>query len=113
MRRGWTLYTMHGIGIKDPDKPKTSYWAELYHQPSWRWMIARAYHWYDMHIFKIPGFRWLDAHWGRKRSITWMPISARQDCRCYELFAKGRVTLTSIEIDQALYERMADRNYEP
>lgn len=117
--------------IRDPitkerlDKVQIEHYVEFYTQPTWRRLIWHAYHWYDMRIFKVPGFKkWEDfSEWWHRRRCNddcmtgevWrkgmpegttqtetycanMPLSAKQDCRCYELSVKDRQHLFRLDL---------------
>jgi hypothetical protein len=63
-----------------------------YEQPFHWWLLARLYHHYDMIVFRLPGFKALE-RWCERRTnerADYMPISARQDLRCYNLRMRGR-----------------------
>lgn len=116
MRRGWTLHTMHGLnpGATDVKDFTTTHWVEIYHQPTLRYLIARVYGWYVDHVVKIPGMTWIDKHTGRATDDEiGMPWFAKQDCRCYVLSQRGRVSFGSFEIDEPTYALMTERNPEP
>jgi hypothetical protein len=84
------------------------YQVELWIQPWPRRVIAAAYHWYDMRIFKVPGFhlleRWLESrHHG---DDLYIPLSAEQDCRCYYLSQRDKTVVARLDIDEDTYNKM-------
>lgn len=87
-----------------------SFEIEIWEQPVRRWVTARMYHWYDMRMFKILGYRalerWLQRH---AKSVSYLSLTVRQDCRCYELAHKQRKSLGFIKIDEELYNQLANR----
>ncbi len=77
----------------------------VWKQPTHRWLIAQIYHFYDMWIWKVPGFmtleKWLQ---GRHRGDDYyLPLSAQQDCKCFDLIEKQRIELARVAIDEDLY----------
>lgn len=86
-----------------------SWYVEIYTQPTWRRLVHRVYHWYDMRIFKVPGFkrleRWLeDRHKGDPE--LYVPLSCRQDIRCYELGVQGKKQAALIKITKERYDEI-------
>lgn len=78
--------------------------VEVFEQPWWRFLIAALYHWYDMRVHKIPGFRRLD--WKLGKTLIdddgeqfRLPLSALQDIRCFDLAHKGRQRVGSFKVD--------------
>lgn len=110
----------------DPKK-QTTYRVNFYTQPRWDYLKSRIYHWYDMRVFKIPGFSRIEAlderlHrlrckndcmtgkvWRRdqgERIETYCghtPLGPRQDCRCHSLSRKNRVELDHLELTEEQY----------
>lgn len=87
-----------------------SWHIEVYTQPTWRRLVHRTYHWYDMRIFKVPGFkrleRWLeDRHKGDPE--LYVPLSCQQDIRCYELGVRGKKQAALIEITKEQYDKIS------
>lgn len=103
---------MKGFKPRDP-KGTWTYRLELWKQPWHRWLIAWIYHWYDMRIFKVPGFkkleRWL---WDRAKGdpLEYIPISARQDLTCYYLTERQRKTLVVLTITEEQYNSLKDHD---
>lgn len=88
------------------------YLVEIYKQPLHRYLIAWVYHWYDMHIFKVPGFKKFD-NWHHRKfgkgNIFFIPISCRQDLKCAFLSRQDKVILAELEVDEATYVRLGGR----
>lgn len=85
-------------------KRKVEFWT----QPLFWWLVANAYHWYDMRIYKVPGFKRLE-NWlwkGHEDELFYMPLSCRQDLRCYDLDRKKKTVLAELEIDEETYEKV-------
>jgi len=82
----------------------------LWQQPWHRWAAAVVYHWYDMRVYKLPGFRLLERfkrwRWRNRDLDFYLPIAAEQDCRCYFLSEKQRTVLAVIEVDEATYDKL-------
>jgi hypothetical protein len=87
-----------------------AYHVELWEQPLHRWLAARVYHWYDMRVHRLPGYRLLERikawRYRNAEPLTYMPISAEQDCRCYDLSRRGRAVHAVFEIDEQTYRRL-------
>lgn len=83
----------------------------LYRQPMHRWLAARVYHWYDMRVCRLPGFELLERFKGwRYRNRDWheyLPISAKQDCRCWYLSEHGKTVLATIDVPEDVYRQLA------
>jgi len=106
LKRGWTLgYISHVVGTGEK-----RYYVELFTQPWHRWLAARAYHWYDMRVFALPGFKTVEKvklGYDTRRAVRagtpepWqvLPWSNDQDCRCEHLRERGRRVLGRLEID--------------
>lgn len=84
----------------------SSWWIEVYAQPTWRRLVAAIYHWYDMRVFKVPGFKWLESQLERRQQDpdTYVPLSARQDIRCYDLHEAGRRRVVRIQVTKEQYD---------
>lgn len=79
------------------------YIVELYQQPFWRWLTATVYHWYDMQIRKVPGFRRLErllGRLGKKDPFEHIPLGSRQDLRCYHLSNAKRTVLATFKVKE-------------
>lgn len=77
--------------------------VELWEQPLWYWLVATVYHWYDMRIYKVPGFKLVEnALWWfhRNEPFIYLPLSAEQDCKCYYLTNKKRKVLAKFEVEK-------------
>lgn len=118
MRLYTSLGTVHSIR-KTPKEIR--YYVEIYTQPLWERLLYKAYHWYDMHIFKIPGMykverglfearSWLAERRG-KESILIMPWFASQDCRCFALSQKKRVVLATLDLTEEQYVSLRNTRY--
>lgn len=81
----------------------------LYSQPWHRWVIATAYHGYDMLVWRIPGFRRFEKWQQRGKGRWYVPIGCRQDIRCHFLHAKGRDLIAVINIDDATERGIKDK----
>ena len=76
--------------------------VEVWQQPFWHWLIAAIYHWYDMRIGKVPGFKLLEKlleRFSREESLIYIPLSARQDLRCYHLDNKDKKVLAKFKVE--------------
>lgn len=103
-KRGFGVSTVYHLYTES-----RTYRLELWEQPLHRWLIAQAYHWYDMRVFKMPGFKALENFIERRHKgdpLLYLPLSARQDCRCYDLMVKQRVVLASIEVSEDVRNRV-------
>lgn len=100
--RSYSLYFTFG-----KDGPPR-YYVEVFQQPWYRLLYSTLYHWYDMHIFKVPGFKAFE-RWHSKRyckDLTYTPISARQDEKCFFLDRKGKIVLAQCEVDSDTYDKL-------
>lgn len=97
---------VHGYELMIGNKMHVTFWQ----QPLHRWLMYEIYHWYDMRVFRLPGFKALE-RWLQRRSHDpmYVPLAARQDLRCYHLAKRGRVTLADIEIDHETYAKLRRR----
>lgn len=88
------------------------YLVEIYNQPLHRYLIAKLYHWYDMRVFKLPGFRKFE-RWHKQRfgkdDWTFDTISCRQDMKCFFLAHLDKEVLAEFEVDEATYVRLVGR----
>lgn len=97
--------------------PDRLHYVVLWTQPWHLWLAGRVYHWYDMRIYKVPGFRtledWLLRREERRRPDDELsiPLSCKQDLRCYDLTVRRRTVLATIDIGPDVYERI--RSGEP
>jgi hypothetical protein len=93
------------------DRANDRHYVELWSQPLHRWILARIYHHYDMHVFRLPGFelleRWVE--WRSGDALHYLPISARQDLRCYRLGEKDRTVLAHLDIEPEVAEKIDKR----
>lgn len=99
---GFTIYTRYS------GSRSRTYYVEIWRQPLRLWIAAMIYHWYDMWIYRVPGFRALE-RWNRSRhdSEDWfIPLSCRQDLRCYHLANKQRLILATFELTQQQYQQL-------
>ncbi len=89
----------------------------MYEQPLWRWLIAKAYHHWDMQTGRFTiidrvqaqvhklrcnddcGF-WTDRDGNTDPGCCFMPFTVKQDLRCYELSRRDRDDLFEIEITE-------------
>jgi hypothetical protein len=103
MRRGFELYTLHS-------RTTITYHVQLYKQPVLRLWIASAYHWYDMHIEKLPGVKLIDKLISNRRLKKdfefYIPTWADRDIRCYHLMHKGRVDIINFEVTKEQYDSL-------
>ena len=97
--RGWTV-------VKVFSKDSITFKVEVWEQPWWRYALAACYHWYDMRVHKVPGFKALEDFQARRAragrvedDFFHFPLSARQDERCYSLSHRGRQVLASLPVD--------------
>jgi hypothetical protein len=105
MKHGYTLATIYSRTSK-------RYQVEFWSQPWRHWIVANVYHWYDMHVFKVPGFRrlekWLHDRHGND-PLEYIPLGCRQDLRCWHLTNKRRVQLVTLGITAEQYGRLGGR----
>jgi hypothetical protein len=97
--RGFTTSTTYPTG---------RHFVTLWEQPLHRWLMAQVYHWYDMRVYKLPGFRtverWLERMHGDDE--LYVPLSARQDLRCWYLTEKQRTQLAKLDLPSDVAERV-------
>lgn len=111
MRSGFeslAAYVKHGISlatIHGPGRDDRRYVLEVWTQPWLRWLIGKSYHQYDMHIYKVPGFRILERwlHSRYKGDDIYIPLSCRQDIRCYHLSIRGREVAAVVQLTEKEY----------
>ena len=75
--------------------------VEVWQQPFWRWLMANVYHWYDSWIFKVPGFRRLEAvqeRFHKGEPFTFIPLGCKQDIKCHHLANKERTILAEFKV---------------
>lgn len=108
MVHGFERSTVHSI--RDLDLPIRHY-VTFYEQPLLPWLIAHVYHWYDMRVYRLPGFKLLERALKRLQGggEWYVPLSARQDIRCYHLSRRKRTDLVTVEVAQEQYEKMKGR----
>lgn len=96
-----------GLSARDRSEP-TRYYVTFYEQPLLPWVISRLYHWYDMRVYLLPGFTLLERLLKRLQGGDewYVPLSARQDIRCYHLERRKRTELVTVEVTQEQYEKM-------
>lgn len=101
MKIRFKRHTVHSIR-KTPREVR--YYGTFYAQPTWRYLIAKVYHAYDMNkIVHWVAHRFPEYHAG---SGIMLPRCAKQDERCYKLSIAGRTQLAEIEVDQETYEKL-------
>jgi hypothetical protein len=108
--RSYELYTFYNAGAE----PKHGYGVTPYTQPLHRWLIGQVYHWYDMRIFKVPGFKLVERIYGwwnlKVRKLEpWhevVPLGVAQDLKCFYLTRKGREELKGFEISVEDYKKL-------
>lgn len=88
--RGYTMYVPDG----------NQQLVECWEQPLWHWLKATVYHWYDMRVYKLPGFKQLENWLWEPHRGDWqyVPLSCRQDERCYHLMNRNRKVVASFTI---------------
>lgn len=116
------LYTSLGEihSIRKTPKEK-SYYIEVYTQPFWDRLHYKVYHWYDMHLFRIPGMRKFERalyeakcrwqQWRGNDTFLEMPWFAAQDCHCYELSRKNRKDLVRLDLTEEQYFTLRSSRY--
>jgi hypothetical protein len=99
----------HGISlatISGPNRDDRRHVLEVWTQPRLRWLLAEAYHWYDMRIYKVPGFkqleRWLQSR-HRGEPLVYVPLSCRQDIRCHFLTKRRRFVVATVQLTEQQY----------
>jgi hypothetical protein len=75
--------------------------------------VAKIYHWYDMRIFRVPGFKGLE-NWLHDRHgddpLAYLPLGIRQDLRCYYLTEKKRIRSITLRITAEEYQALGGRS---
>jgi hypothetical protein len=104
MLRGYELYTLH------KDRNTKTYHVRLYRQSAWWLWVGSVYHWYDTHIEKVPGVKWIEGLINKRRLKRgwehYIPIYAARDIRCYYLNRKSRVEIKDFEVTEEEYNRL-------
>lgn len=99
--------------IEIHSRAEKRYRIDLWEQPLHRWLIARVYHWYDMQVCRVPGFKLAENLWDwRHRNHAWheyLPLSAAQDIRCYYLGVRDRTVLATLDVPADTYERVTGK----
>lgn len=93
------------------------YYVQVVQQPWYRVLIANVYFWYEMHIFKVPGFRTIEK-WDanrkfKKHGFPVRTISDLQGERCYYLTKRDKEILTTYEVDRETYIRLGGSENTP
>lgn len=98
--------SLHQIHMTKADDIR--YELEVYTQPTWRRAIAKFYHWYDMRVFKVPGFKVLeDWLWSKHEDeFLYLPLGCQQDIRCYDLSVAGRKVVARVKITKEQYDNI-------
>lgn len=111
--------------------PDVQYFATISEQRLTSYWFAKLYHFYDMRIFKVPGFAslekfdvWLHSRrcnddcmtgevWRRATDVTTvetycahMPIDTRQDFRCCYLSDKNKTRIAEFPLSEPEYNRL-------
>ncbi len=104
-RRGYELFTIHRIR-----KGGVTFNVRLYQQPTLRYWIARAYHWYDMNLEKIPGVKLVESLVNKRRLKRgfeqYVPTWANRDMKCYHLNRKEMVEIIDFEVTEEQYNSL-------
>jgi hypothetical protein len=116
---GYTIYSSYSRSHPDAPRLDVKSWhVEFWHQPLHRWVIARVYNWYDMKVFKVPGFRklenFLHNRYNRKHpdietALLYLPIGIRQDIRAFDLNRRQQVRLARVSITKETYDSLSRR----
>jgi hypothetical protein len=89
-----------------PGRDDRRYVLEIWTQPRLRWLLAKAYHWYDMRIYKVPGFkqleRWLQSR-HRGEELIYVPLSCQQDVRCHFLTERRKSVVATVQLTSQQY----------
>lgn len=104
--RGFTVVCRYSLATR-----QRRYLVKLWKQPVHHWLWAQIYHWYDMRICRVPGFRKLE-DWLRKpdtEDYFDVPLSVKQDLRCYWLMRRGRSVLLELTVSSEEYELWQSR----
>jgi hypothetical protein len=110
VKQGYDCVTIHHLNDDRKSFSETHH-LEFWTQPWLRWMWWQVYHWYDMRIYRVPGFKLLERFiwWFHRNNDFYIPLGAQQDCRCYELSIKRRTELARVDIDKETYDRLSTR----
>lgn len=104
MRRGYELHVLYGR------RGSRTYRINFWEQPWSRWLVFRVYHWYDMRICKVPGFKllenWVDYRHKDDDPLEYLPLAIQQDLRCYDLMVKRRTVLAEVDVDRETYIKL-------
>lgn len=100
-KQGFSLSTTYSLRTEDRTHHLT-----VWEQPLHRWLIAEIYHWYDMRVYRLPGFRALERLLDKlhRGDMLYVPLGCRQDIRCYHLEQKQRTVLATLDISTEDYE---------
>lgn len=109
LKHGYTISVILG---RDREK---RFQVELWTQPWHRYLVAVVYHWYDMRIFKVPGFKklenWLmSKNYAEALTFESLPLGCKQDLRCYDLSVKQRIVLARLPIDRETFKKLEQRS---
>jgi hypothetical protein len=89
------------------------YRLEIWVQPWPRWLVAQVYHWYDMLIYRVPGFkqleRWLQSR--HRGSDIYVPLGCQQDLRCYFLTERRREVVAVVWLTEEEYCKIREAVY--
>lgn len=99
--RGYSLFTSwHRDG-------SITHHVELWTQPTWRYLLAKVYHWYDMWVCRCPLYPLMSrvSDWRHRRRdvLSYLPLAAAQDVRCYELSRRKRQVLARLDLPDGVY----------
>lgn len=120
--RGYRLGFVTSTVRRTPES--RGYYVELFQQPRWNRLIGVIYHWYNMKVHKVPGFKVLEKflEWRSLRKLkpktpmewfkNYLPLGVRQDLRGYELGEKNLVILARFDVDAETYQRLGGKLYE-
>lgn len=86
-------------------------YVELWEQPLYRWLLFRAYHWWEK--LTEPAMRKISEYhrvvFGAKAGLDYIPLVNRRDIRCYHLSIAGRNTLAIAYITKEQYDVITGR----
>jgi hypothetical protein len=103
--RGYELSTRFHARLEQ----SVTYHVTLWQQPFLRWLVAKAYHCYDMNIYRLPGFKLLENALLR---IDDIPLGAKQDIRCHFLTRKKRTEVVTFEVTKEKYDQLRTSKYD-
>ena len=99
MKQGISLATIYS----GPGRGDRRHVLEVWTQPWLRRLFAKAYHWYDMRIYKVPGFRqlerWLQSR-HRGEELIYVPL---RDIRCHSLTNRQRTVVATVQLTEQQY----------